>query len=59
MDFQDFGRKTAGQMGALVCYTDTIENCTQAQGRRAGGVLFVCARSVRRQVGAAQMLLSL
>ena len=26
----------------ITCYTDTIENCTQARGRRAGGVLFVC-----------------
>lgn len=32
-DFQDFIRKTAGQMGAFVCYTDTIENCTRAQGQ--------------------------
>ena len=27
-------------MGVLVCYTDTIKNCTRSQGRRAGGVLF-------------------
>ena len=26
----------------ITCYTGYIENCTQAQGRRAGGVLFVC-----------------
>lgn len=41
-DFQDFIKKTAGQIGVLVCYTDTIKNCTRAQGRRTGGVLFVC-----------------
>ena len=29
----------------ITCYTDTIENCIQAQGRRAGGVLFVCVRT--------------
>lgn len=39
-DFQDFIRRTAGQMGVLVWYTSSIEVYTQAQGRRAGDVLF-------------------
>ena len=34
-------------MGVLVWYTGSIENCIQAQGRRAGGVLFVCAERLR------------
>ena len=46
-DFQDFIKKTAGQIGVLVCYTDTIKNCTRAQGHRTGGVLFVCAGSLQ------------
>ena len=29
------------------CYTGSIENCIQAQGRRAGGVLFVCVRTCK------------
>ena len=34
-------------MGVLVWYTSSIEVYTQAQGRRAGGVLFVCVRTCK------------